>query len=126
MNIKLGMNLIGVSDLEKAKVWYQNIFGMELVEYKPPSFMEMRLGDNLFNIEIYSDEREDGFKEVPVGGLKSCVFQVEHMDEFMDNCKKYAVTIPIEPVLQSFGWWTAKIQDPDGNIFIIESEDIQN
>lgn len=118
------MNLIGVSDVEEAKTWYENVFGMELVEYKPPSFMEMRLGDALFNIETYSDERKEGFKEVPIGGLKSCVFQVEHMDEFVQNCKKHNVTILVEPVLQSFGWWTAKIQDPDGNVFIIESEDI--
>lgn len=126
MKVRLGMNLIGVKDLEKAKGWYQDIFSMELVEYKPPSFMEMRLGDALFNIETYSDEREAEFKEVPVGGLKSCVFQVEHMDEFMDNCRKHSVTIIVEPVLQSFGWWTAKIQDPDENIFIVESKNILN
>lgn len=109
MKVSLGMNLIGVTDLEKAKIWYQNVFRMELVEYKSPSFMEMRLGTALFNIETYSEQREEGFKEVPVGGLKSCVFQVEHIDEFIENCKKYEVKILTSPVLQSFGWWTAKI-----------------
>ena len=117
------MNLIGVNNLENARKFYEDILGFEIIEYKPPSFMEAKLPDgSIYNIETQSDERAEGFKEMHVGGIKSCVFMVDDINGFAQYCRDNNVKIIWEPVLQSFGWWTMRIADPDGNEFNIEQE----
>lgn len=122
MNIKLGANLIFVSDLERAKSWYENIFGMETVQYKPPEFLQMKLGANTFYIETKSDKRAEGFQDVQIGGRSSMVFAIDNIQEVIRELKQKNVKVIVEPVQQFWGDWNAVIADPDGNEFILDDD----
>ena len=121
MDIKLGANLIGVKDVTKAKAWYAKVFGMKVVEFRPPEFLEMKLGKNTFYIETANPKRAKGFEEeFNVGGRSSAIFEVENIHKFIQKCKKLGVKVVVEPVKQFWGDWNAVIADPDGNEFTID------
>ncbi len=123
MKIKLGANLIGVKDVTKAKVWYERVFDMKVVEFRPPEFLEMKLGKNIFYIETKNPKRAKGFEEeFNIGGKSSAIFAVDDIHKFIKKCKKLNVRVIIEPVKQFWGGWDAMIADPDGNRFIIDED----
>jgi catechol 2,3-dioxygenase-like lactoylglutathione lyase family enzyme len=39
MGMSLSANIFFVTDLERSKKWYEDVFGMETVEYRPPEFL---------------------------------------------------------------------------------------
>ena len=123
MKIYLAANIIGVSDVKKASKWYAEIFGMKLVELKPPYFCEMKLEESHFLIEKHSPERPVGFQEIPTGVRVSAIIGVDDIVAFIKQAKKKNVKIVHEPVHQSWGGWNAVIQDPDGNEFIIDQDE---
>ena len=123
MKTYLSANIIGVSNVEKASKWYADIFGMELVELKPPSFCEMKLGNNYFLIEKHSPERPVGFQEIPTGVRVSAIIGVDDIKAFIDEIKSKGIKVVHEPMHQSWGGWNAVIQDPDGNEFIIDQDE---
>lgn len=118
----LGANLINVTNLSLSKKWYEEIIGMKTIEYRPPAFLEMTLGDNTFYIETESDQREEGFKKEIIGGKTSIVFTVEDLKGTIEKMRSQGVKIIVEPVQQFWGGWNAKISDPDGNIFILDED----
>lgn len=122
MIINLGANLINVTDLSVSKKWYEEVIGMKTVEYRPPDFLEMTLGNNTFYIETESDKREEGFKKEAVGGKTSIVFVVDDLKGTIEKMRSQGVLILVEPVQQFWGGWNAKIADPDGNIFILDED----
>lgn len=122
MKIKLEANLIFVTDIDRAKKWYEDVFGMVSEEYRPPEFLQMRLGDDIFYIETSNDMRADGFRDTKVGGRHSAVFVVENINEVITDLKTKGVKVVVEPVLQFWGGWNAVIADPDGNEFILDDD----
>lgn len=123
MKIKLGANLIGVKDVRKSKLWYQKVFGMKVVNYRPPEFLELRLGRDTFYVETSNPKRAKGFEEeFNVGGRSSAIFAVEDIHKFIKQCKRLKVTVVVEPIKQFWGGWNAVISDPDGNEFIIDQD----
>lgn len=123
MKIELGANLIGVKNVTKAKRWYEQVFRMKTVEFRPPEFLEMKLGKNTFYIETKNPKRAKGFeKEFRVGERSSAIFAVTDINAFMKRCKKLRVRIVIKPIQQFWGGWNAVIADPDGNEFIIDAD----
>ncbi len=122
MKIKLGANLIYVSDLPRAKEWYEKIIGMKTLDYRPPEFLETELEGDIFNIETENPKRPDGFKEIRIGGRTSIEFIVEDIKEFIKVVRKKGVKIVVEPVIPFWGGWNAVIADPDGNEFTIRQE----
>lgn len=119
--IKIGVMLIGVSDLKKAKPFYEKVFGIQAVDFRPP-FMQGRLGDSEFNIEENADYRSKDWAKHNIGGRKTFTFQVEDIFEFIKNAKDAGATVVEEPVKQKWEWYDAVIADPDGNEFVIEQE----
>ena len=119
--IRLGMNIIGVSDLTKSRSFYEHVLGMTFTEFRPP-FAEAILGKAVFNIEEDSTEREKGWKQKHIGGRKSCTFQVSNMTTFLAKAIKAGATIIKQPEKRPWGWIDAVIADRDGNEFGIEQE----
>ena len=95
---------------------------MEVVEYRPPEFLEMKLGDATFYIETHNDKRERGFKEASIGGRMSAVFAVDHLKDLIEELRAKGVRIVVEPVQQFWGGWNAVIADPDGNEFVLDDD----
>ena len=125
MVIKLGANLIGVKDVTKAKDWYSKVFGMKVVEFRPPEFLEMKLGKNIFYIETANPKRAKGFEKEFNTGINrrsSAIFEVDSIRKFIQKCRKFKVKIIVEPVKQFWGSWNAVIADPDGNEFTIDGD----
>ena len=118
---KLGANLIWVSDVARAKEWYEAVFGMVVGEYRPPEFLEMKLGDATFYIEAINDKRAPGLQHVAVGGRHTAVFVVENIQKVVEELRAKGVRVVVEPVQQYWGDWNAVIADPDGNEFILDS-----
>ncbi len=121
MNIKVGVLLIGVADLNKARSFYEKVFGIETVEFRPP-FMRGKLGDVEFNIEENADYRRPDWVSKNIGGRKTFTFEVDDIFEFLSRAKEAGAVIIDEPVKQSWGWYDATISDMDGNEFVIEQE----
>ena len=122
MKVRLGANIIFVRDIEKSKIWYEKVIGMKVVEYRPPEFLEMKLGKNIFYIETYNEKRAEGFKEVKIGGRSSAIFAVKDIKKFLERVRKLKVKIIVEPVKQFWGGWNAVISDLDGNEFVIDQD----
>jgi len=123
MKITLGANIIFVSNLATSKEWYEKNLGMKTLEYRPPEFLEMSLGENIFYIETENPKRAEGFKEVKIGGMCSAILHVEDIKATIDKLKNNGVKIVVEPVQQFWGGCNAKIADPDGNIFTLDQDD---
>ncbi len=95
---------------------------MEVVEYRPPEFLEMKLGNATFYIETSNEKRADGFKDAHIGGRMSAIFAVSHLPEIIEELRAKNVRIVVEPVQQFWGGWNAVIADPDGNEFVLDDD----
>lgn len=117
------MNLIGVKNLEESKSFYENALGMKFLEFRPP-FSEAILDEKyLFNIEEDAEYRSSDWAHEHIGGIKSCVFETDTINEFLEVVKKYGGNLVTEPQKEPWGYIVAKFSDPSGNIFIVEQED---
>lgn len=120
----LGVILIGVKDLNKANDFYTTAFGMIVEDFRPP-FMEGRLGDGLiFNIEEDTEDRDEKWAERNIGTYKNSVLSVNNIDQFIQNVKRAGGSVAKEPVQMPWGYIEAHITDLDGNIFVVEQENI--
>lgn len=122
MDIRLSANIFFVTDLERSKRWYEDVFGMETVEYRPPEFLEMKLGEAVFYIETANDRRAEGFKEARVGGRMSAIFRVDGLVDTLEEMRTKGACVVVEPVRQFWGGWNAVIADPDGNEFVLDDD----
>lgn len=126
MKTFLAYNLIGVNDVEKAQQWYADVFGMELVELRPPYFCEMKLGEQIFLIEKEGSERAEPFNVIPTGVRTSVMIGTDDMDAFIAHAVEHDAGIVMEPTEQAWGGWTAVIADVDGNEFIVYQDQEDN
>ena len=122
-NFSLSANIFFVTDLERSKRWYEDVFGMETVEYRPPEFLEMRLGTAIFYIETHNEKRAEGFKDARIGGRMSAIFAVNDLTNHIETLRQKGVKIVVEPVQQFWGGWNAVIADPDGNEFVLDDDE---
>lgn len=113
--------LIGVSDLNKARPFYEKVLGLQFDEFRPP-FASARLGDIEFNIEENADYRASDWAQKNIGGRKSCTFHVKDIFSFMKDASAQGARVVHEPVKRHWGWYDGVIADADGNEFVIEQE----
>ncbi len=119
--LKVSSILIGVSDLNKARPFYEKVFGMKFEEFRPP-FASATLGEIEFNIEENSPDRSPDWTKLYVGGRKQVSFQTDDLDSFLKEATVSGAKIIKEADTKPWGWREAIIADPDGNEFIIEQE----
>jgi predicted enzyme related to lactoylglutathione lyase len=119
--LKVSSILIGVSDLDKARSFYEKVFGMRFDEFRPP-FSSATLGDTEFNIEENASYRSPDWAKLYIGGRKQVSFQADDLDLFLKQSELFGAKIIKEAEVKSWGWREAIIADPDGNEFIIEQE----
>ncbi|MDD5050873.1 MAG: VOC family protein [Candidatus Pacebacteria bacterium] len=119
--LKVSSILIGVSDLNKARPFFENVFGMKFDEFRPP-FASATLGDIEFNIEENASYRSPDWSKLYIGGRKQVSFQSDDLDSFLKQASSFGAKIMKEAEMKPWGWKEAIIADPDGNEFIIEQE----
>lgn len=120
-DIKVGTMIIGVSDLNKSRSFYEKVFGIETIDFRPP-FMQGKLGDIEFNIEENASYRGYDWASKNIGTRKSFTFEVVDIYKFVDEAKEAGARIVKEPMKQEWGWYEAIIADADDNEFVIDQE----
>lgn len=119
--LKVSSVLIGVRDLNKAKLFYENVFGMVFDEFRPP-FSSARLGDLEFNLEEDADYRDKDWARQHIGGRKCVGFEVDDLESFLTKAALNGAVILKKPELTPWGWLESIISDRDGNEFLIEQK----
>lgn len=120
-SIRLGVLLIGVSDLNKARPFYESVFDIETVDFRPP-FMQGKLGEIEFNIEENASYRSSDWAKKNIGNRKSFTLEVDDIFTFLDNAEKAGARVIEKPTKQEWGWYDAVVSDMDGNEFVIEQK----
>lgn len=119
--IKVSSILIGVTDLNKARPFYENVFRMKFEEFRPP-FASAILGDIEFNIEENASYRSPEWSRLYIGGRKHVSFEVDNLSDFIESAKSHGARVVKEIEEKPWGWKEVVIADLDGNEFIIEQE----
>jgi len=118
---KVSSILIGVSDLNKAKLFYERVLRMKFNEFRPP-FASAVLENIEFNIEEDAPYRSPGWASKYIGGRKHVSFQTDDLEKFLAHAVEYGARIVQESEVKPWNWKEAVIADCDGNEFIIEQE----
>lgn len=113
--------MIGVNDLNKARPFYEQVFGFEFQEFRPP-FASANLGDIEFNIEENADYRSPGWANNYIGGRKHISFEVDNLEQFLVKVESLGAKIIELPQDKPWGWKEAVMADLDGNEFVIEQK----
>jgi predicted enzyme related to lactoylglutathione lyase len=119
--LKLSSILIGVSNLEKARPFYEKVLGLKFDEFRPP-FASAYLGDIEFNIEEDAPYRKPGWAKQNIGGRKNISLLADDIDAFLKEAVAQGARVVSPVEVQPWGWKEAIIADPDGNEFIIDQE----
>lgn len=116
---QLGPIIIGVINLEQAKEFYINVFGLT-IESESPNYVSARGADGThIEIEQDSEDRFPNWKEHNVGTYKNSEFKVNDIFSFFEIVKQYGGKIITEPIKRPWGSYGGEIADPEGNIFLI-------
>ena len=106
MKIQVSSLLIGVRDLNKSRSFFEDVFGMKTIEFRPP-FMEGELGGVEFNIEEDAPNRSKNWAKYNIGTRKSFSFGTDDIEAFLKIVEEKGGKI-IEPITkQSWGYYEA-------------------
>ncbi|MBR2258028.1 MAG: VOC family protein [Blautia sp.] len=118
---------INVVDLEKSKEFYENVLGLQscgfvdmgdhrLTYYQLPQNVKLEL------IQYDDPDIPVPFKPTHVGMYRHFCLETDSLDEVMENCRKYGVTVLQEPAyVEKLEFRNILILDPNGvEIEIIE------
>ncbi len=119
--LKVSSILIGVSNLNKSKPFYENVLGMKFEEFRPP-FASATLDGVEFNIEENASYRSSDWEKLNIGGRKQVSFHADDLESFLKKAESLGAKIVSGIETKPWGWKEAIIADPDGNEFIIEQE----
>ena len=97
---------IGVSDLKKSVLFYQDVLGLEKIG-EWPAYAIFDIAGVTFGLE-------------PKAKLEICLL-VDDVDKAYQNLKDKGVKFVTEPKDRPWGCRDATFVDPDGNTFVIES-----
>jgi len=121
MNISFSSVLIGVRSIAKAKPFYEQVFGVNFDEVRPP-FSCFTMNGIEFDVEEHSSERSPGWEKNYIGVLKPITFAVESVDDFLQHVVKCGGAVVEEPSNKPWGYREAKFADLDGNVFLVEEK----
>lgn len=119
--LKVSSILIGVSDLNKARPFYESVFGMKFEEFRTP-FASATLDNIEFNLEEDTPDRSPDWTKIYIGGRKQVSFKTDNLQNFIEKASSLGAKIVRDIETKPWGWKEAIISDLDGNEFIIEQE----
>jgi len=124
MNIRLGSIQIFVSNIEKAKKWYSEVLGMDLIDEDDElKVLHMRLDGVDFYVETPNPKWEQGWDTVKIGGRTQIIFATSDIKQTVKKLKRKEVRIVEEISKRPWDRYKAVFADPDGNEFnLVESK----
>jgi len=113
--------VIGVEDQDRAKVFWTQGLGFELVQDAPygrERWLEVRTPDGA--VVVVLDLRKGPRPAAPGPGLptSNVSFYADDLQQTYQELRARGVEFPQPPVEQPFGWWSL-FEDPDGNRFAL-------
>jgi predicted enzyme related to lactoylglutathione lyase len=113
--------VIQVEDQDRAKVFWTETLGFELVQdapYGQERWLEVRTPDGA--VVVVLDLRKGPRPTAPDPGLptSNVSFYAEDLQQTYRELRARGVEFPQPPVEQPFGWWSL-FEDPDGNRFAL-------
>jgi catechol 2,3-dioxygenase-like lactoylglutathione lyase family enzyme len=122
---RVGAITLFVQDVQRAKSFYQNVFGGP-VDYEDDSSAVFTLGDTLINL---LDEREAGDLVEPgtatgrgAGSRFVLSIWVDDVDAIVADLERRGVGLFSGPVDRAWGKRTASFTDPDGHLWEIAQD----
>jgi lactoylglutathione lyase len=113
--------VLEVEDKERAKRFWTEILGFELVKdapYGEERWLEVRTPDRAVTVVL--DLRQGQRPTAPDPNLptSNVVFYTDDLPQTHKELTGRGVQFPVPPVQQPFGWWSV-FEDPDGNRFAL-------
>ena len=124
MSLKPGPIQIFVSNVERAKRWYTDVLGMQLVqEYPDMKCVLMKLDNTEFDIGTPVPKWGEGWNSVTIGGRTPISFETNHIEVTVSVLKQKGIVFAEEISKRPWGEYKAVFCDPDGNEFnLIQSD----
>ncbi len=115
----LGPIIIGITEVERSKAFYQTVFGV-VVEEEKDNYIKTRAADGtIIELEQDSADRFPNWAQNNIGTYKNSEFKVIDLNLFLDTVVSNGGKIVSAPKRASWGGLGAEITDPDGNTFLI-------
>jgi len=115
----IGRTTIYVEDQDRAKAFYTDVLGFELVMDMPMGdpgaarWIEVRPPGGQTNVVIFQ-----GGEDFPrPGGMNPTLFETDDIKATFDDLKAKGVEFPTEPEFAAWGKWWATFKDSEGNEF---------
>ncbi|NCO97302.1 MAG: hypothetical protein COY38_02005 [Candidatus Aenigmarchaeota archaeon CG_4_10_14_0_8_um_filter_37_24] len=124
MDIRLDSIQIFVSNIEKAKKWYSEVLGMDLIDEDDElKVLHMKLNGMNFYIETPNPKWGQGWDTVKIGGRTQIIFAAADIEQTVKELKQKGARIVEEISKRPWGRYKAVFADPDGNEFnLVESK----
>ncbi len=113
---------LNVADQERAKAFWTQTMGFELVQDAPmgdesgpgagPRWIEVAPPDRNVLLVLFTPR----FDEAKVGSLSEVLFTCSDIQQTYEELTARGVEFPDPPSQQHWGWW-ATFRDPDGNLY---------
>lgn len=112
-----------VADYERARDFYGDVLGFELIVDDPPHYARFRVPGNGATLSLDLDpDAKNAATEPSAPTTKARVvlyFECEEMDEVCADLEKKGVTFDHKPQDMSWLWREARFRDPDGHALVI-------
>lgn len=119
MEPRISLITLGVSDLERAKAFYENVVGWKAAD-GPPGIVFFDLGGVIFSLYPFDDLAKDHGGQASVGppggfALAHNARSREEVDEIFARLRESGAEIVKEPEEVFWGGYSGYFADPDGH-----------
>lgn len=114
----IGRTTIYVDDQDRAKAFYTETLGFEMVMDMPMGeggtrWIEVRPPGAQTNVVLF--QAAEGFPQP--GGMNPALFETDDIKATADDLRAKGVEFPTEPEFAAWGKWWATFKDSEGNEF---------
>jgi len=110
--MRVGFLVLGVSNLERAIVFYRDLLGFPLVHANPAErFAQFDAGG--IGLKVVGNHAPTSTEHAVIEII------VEDIQTAYNELSGKGVEFPLPPSKQPWGGWLAQLRDPDGNLFYV-------
>lgn len=119
MKLNLDSIILYVQNVERLKIFYTSVLGLELIEDDPPLWVLLRAGNSYISLhkigDPYINQLKDGDK---FHNNTKIVFKIEEdINELRQRLIASNVPMRELKTFDNYGYWLCDGEDPEGNVF---------
>lgn len=124
MTVNLNCIILYVQDVERLKMFYQNIFHLDVIEEYPLQWVLLKAGDCTLGLhkigEQYMDDNTGVFK---FDNNSKIVFEIqENISEVRSHLLAQHVAMQEIKTFENYAYWLCDGEDPEGNVFQLKQK----